>query len=153
MSNDFIRNILRLLYFQYVKRNFMKAISLVVLLFSFAALADETCKTSLYDFRITYSYIEAKGEGETVRLPYHEIRTLGRRSRSDFKALINILKDEIETDEVLSQTEVSLIDRFSLTAAHGHEEFLSMMYSKAYDKQGMLVVRYMVTENGSYRCL
>lgn len=131
----------------------MKAFSLVVLLFSFAALADETCKTSLYDFRITNSYIEAKGNGENVRLPYHEVRTLSRRSRSDFKALINILKDQIETDEVLTETEIALIDRFALTVADGHEELLSMMYAKAYDKQGHIIVRYMVTENGSYRCL
>lgn len=131
----------------------MKAFSLVVLLFSFAALADETCTTSLYDFRITNSYIEAKGNGENVRLPYHEVRTLSRRSRSDFKALINILKDQIETDEVLTETEIALIDRFALTVADGYEELLSMMYAKAYDKQGHLIVRYMVTENGSYRCL
>ncbi len=131
----------------------MKVFSLVVLFFSFAALADETCKTSLYDFRITNSYIEARGQGDNVRLPYHEVRSLSRRSRSDFKALINILKDQIETDEVLTQTEIALIERFALTIADGYQELLSMMYAKAYDKKGHIVVRYMVTENGSYRCL
>jgi primosomal protein N' len=131
----------------------MKIISLLVLLFSFAALADETCKTSLYDFRITNSYIEAKGQGENVRLPYHEVRTLSRRSRADFKALINILKDQIETDDVLTPNEAALIERFALTVADGQEELLSMMYAKAYNKKGLIVVRYMVTENGSYRCL
>lgn len=130
----------------------MKTLSLFLLLTSFAAMADETCRTSLYDFRITNKYIQADGQGEHVRIPYSEMRTLSRRNRTDFKNLIRTLSDEITTDSVLTKTESTLIERFSLTVADGHEELIGMMYAKAFDEQGQIVARFMVTEDGSYRC-
>lgn len=130
----------------------MKTLSLVLLLSSFAAVADETCKTSLYDFRITNSYIQADGQGDHVRIPYSEMRSLSRRSRTDFKALLNTLSDEINTDIILTKTEKTNLERFSLTVADGNEELIGMMYAKGYDRAGQLIVRYMVTEDGAYRC-
>lgn len=130
----------------------MKTLSLVILLASFSALADETCKTSLYDFRITNTYIQADGQDEHVRIPYTEMRSLSRRSRTDFKALVNTLSDDITTDIILTKTERMNIARFSLTVADGNEELIGMMYTKGYDVDGHLIVRYMVTEDGSYRC-
>lgn len=130
----------------------MKTLSLIMLMASLSAFADETCKTSLYDFRITNKYIQADGQGEHVRIPYSEMRSLSRRSRTDFKALLNTLSDDINTDIILTKTERMTIARFSLTVADGNEELIGMMYAKGYDEGGQLLVRYMVTEDGSYRC-
>lgn len=130
----------------------MKLLSLILLATSFNVIADETCLTSIYDFRITNSYIEATGQGEHVRVPYSDVRTLSRRSRTDFKSMIRNLSDEINTDVILTQTEAAQLEHFTLTAADGHEDIIGMLYAKGYDKSGMLVVRYMVTEDGAYRC-
>jgi hypothetical protein len=130
----------------------MKLLSFIVLAASFNVFADETCFSSLYDFRITNSYIEATGQGEYIRIPYTNVRTLSRRSRTDFKAMIKNLSDDINTDVVLSQTEAELLERFTLTAADGREDIIGMLYAKGYDKSGFLIVRYMVTEDGAYRC-
>ena len=130
----------------------MKLLFLLLLLSSFSVFADETCFTSIYDFRITNSYIEATGQGEYVRIAYSDVRTLSRRSRSDFKSMIANLSDELNADVVLSIDEAALIERFTLTMADGTEEITGMMYTKAYDKSGMLVVRYIVTKDGAYRC-
>lgn len=130
----------------------MKTLSLAILLTSLSVFADETCKTSLYDFRITNQYIQADGQGEYIRIPYSEMRSLSRRSRTDFSRLLRRLSDEINTDIILSKTEKTIITRFSLTVADGHADLIGMMYAKGYDEEGQLIVRYMVTEDGSYRC-
>ncbi len=130
----------------------MKLLSFIFLFASFNVLADETCLTSIYDFKITNNYIEVTGQGEHIKIPYNEFRTLSRRSRSDFKAFIGVLSDDINTDVVLTQTEIKLLERFALTVADGTEEIIGVMYAKGYDKAGLLIVRYMVTEDGAYRC-
>jgi hypothetical protein len=130
----------------------MKLLSLIMLAACFNVFADETCRTSIYDFRITNSYIEATGQGEYIRIPYTDVRTLSRRSRTDFKNMINNLSDDINTDVVLTQTEAMLLERFTLTAAPGTEDIVGMLYTKGYNRSGLLVVRYMVTDDGAYRC-
>lgn len=124
----------------------------VMALFSLSALADETCSTSLYDFRITSNYIEAKGQNEHVRLTTDGVRTLVRRQRREFKALLEVLSNELETDVILRPDEAKKLDRFSLNVADGKQDLIGAMYAKGYDERGQLLVRYMVTENGSYRC-
>lgn len=131
----------------------MKFLSILLFFLTFPALADEVCRSSENDFFITDSYIEARGQGERVRIPHSHVRSLSRRRQNDFKDLINILKDQMETDQVLSETEILSLDRFALTVANGTKEIVSMMYVKGYDREGQLIVRYMVTGNGSYRCL
>lgn len=138
--------------FQLFEGFFMKLIYLLVLLTSFTVFADETCQTSLYDFRITSSYIQGSGQGVHVRIAYNEQRTLSRRNLSDFKELISTLSDASNTDEILTNNDVTALDRFSITVADGAEGLISLKYVKGYDQSGMLIVRYMITQNGAFRC-
>lgn len=128
-------------------------LSLVLLLGSILAHADETCETNFYDFRITSSYIESFGNSGTVRLPYSHLRSLSINNLGDFKALIRSLSDEVRTDGVLTSSESSRLTRFSISVADGAEELVSLKYIKGYDKSGILVVRYMITDGGTLRCL
>lgn len=130
----------------------MKLISLVLLFVSFVAMADETCSTSLFDFKITKKYILASGNGQTLKYSYDEVRSLSRRNQSDFMQFVSTLTNEISTDEVMTQAELGEVERFSLTVADDYEELIGMMYAKGYNKQGYLVVRYMLTDDGAYRC-
>lgn len=130
----------------------MKLFLVLILMISFGAFADETCQTSLYDFKITNSYIQARGQGLHLRIEYNEIRSLSRRSMSDFKAMINLLSDADSTDDVLTTYEVPQIDRFSITVADGNEGLITLKYIKSYDQSGMLLNRFMMTQNGVLRC-
>lgn len=130
----------------------MKIFLVLILLASFSAFADETCQTSLYDFKITSSYIQARGQGLHIRIEYREVRSLSRRSMSDFKAMINLLSDADSTDDVLTTYEVPQIDRFSITVADGNEGLITLKYIKSYDQSGMLFNRFMMTQNGVLRC-
>lgn len=130
----------------------MKLISLVFILLLSTAFADETCSTSLYDFRITKNYIESAGQNGTIRVGYSEVRTLSRRNYSDFMEFVSTLTNEISTDEILTQSEAAQVYRFSLTLADDFEDLVGLMYAKGYDKSGYLIVRYVLTDNGAYRC-
>lgn len=130
----------------------MKLFLLLVLMTSFSVFADETCQTSLYDFRITSSYIQGRGQGQHVRVDYAELRTLSRRNLNDFNLLLNSLTDANNTDQVLSRSEVIMLDRFSITVADGNEGLISLKYVKGYDQSSMLMVRYMMTQDGVFRC-
>jgi hypothetical protein len=131
----------------------MKMLLGLLLLGSISAYADETCETNFYDFRITNSYIESYGNSGTVRLPYTHMRSLSINNLGDFKALIHSLSDEITTDGVLTSTEISRLTRFSITVADGAEELVSLKYIKGFDKSGILMLRYMITDGGTLRCL
>ena len=138
--------------FQTFEGFFMKLFLLLVLMTSFSVFADETCQTSQYDFRITKSYIQGTGHGQHVRVAYDELRTLSRRNLTDFNLLLDSLKDANNTDQILSRSEVILLDRFSITVADGSEGLISLTYVKGYDNSGYLIVRYMMTQNGVFRC-
>jgi hypothetical protein len=126
---------------------------LVVCFFSLNALADQTCSTQSYDFRITDSYIEAQGRGLEIKVPYHQMRSLSQNSRGDFKALLKRLSDITQTDEPLSLDEASRLYRFSITVADDVEELITLKYIKGYDESGILVVRFMINQDRAYRCL
>lgn len=115
-------------------------------------MADETCSTCDHDFRISSNYIEASGRGEHVKIPYDQMRTLSQNNRNDFKTLVNTLLDHTKTDEVLLAEEAARLYRFSLTVADAKENFVTLKYIKGYDASGMLVVRFMITEEGAFRC-
>lgn len=152
MSIKVIRNTVWAMSINLFSRDYMKFISLIVLFLSFSALADETCISHPFNFRITRSYIEVTGPSDDLRISYDEVRTLSRRSSADFKELIKTLSNTVNTEDVLTTDEASEIERFSLTVADGHEELLSVMYAKAYNKFGMIVARFMTSAGNAYRC-
>lgn len=125
----------------------MKLLSLLLVLLSFSALADQTCVTPTFEFRITKSFIEATVGEEVYRIPYTEVRSISlNNGRNNFEMILQSLSD-------LSSTEISRLDRFSLTLADGGEELMGkMMYVKGFDKTGLLIVRYMVVDQSSFRC-
>ena len=132
----------------------MKLLSLLLVLVSFSALADQTCLTPTYEFRITKHFIEAKGGEEEIRLLYSDVRSISRTNgRNNFDLLIQNLTDASSTDIVLSALEISRIDRFSITLADGAEELMGkMMYIKGFDKTGLLITRYMIVDQSNFRC-
>ena len=121
-------------------------------LFCFNALADQTCSTQSYDFRITDSYIEAQGRGLEIKVPYHQMRSLSQNSRGDFKALVKRLSDSTLTDEALSTDEALRLYRFSITVADDVEELITLKYIKGFDESGLIVVRFMINQDRAYRC-
>ncbi len=132
----------------------MKLLSLLLVLISFSAIADQTCLTPTYEFRITKHFIEATGGEFEVRIPYSDVRSITlNNSRNNFEYLIQSLSDPDSTDVILTKAEISRIDRFSLTLADGSEEFIGkMMYVKSFDKSGLLILRYMIVDQSKFRC-
>lgn len=132
----------------------MKLLSLLLVLFSFSAFADQTCLTSTYEFRITKHFIEATDGIEEIRIPYSDVRSISINNRNNFDPLIHRLSDDFSTDVVLSKNEMSRITRFSLTLADGTENLIrKMMYIKAFDKYGLLIARFMLIDQSNSRCL
>jgi hypothetical protein len=131
----------------------MKLLSLLLVLVSFSAFADQTCLTSTYEFRITKHFIEATGGEVEVRIPYLDVRSISSNNRNSFDSLIQRLSDDSSTDVVLNNTEISRIQRFSLTLADGSEDFIGkMMYIKGFDKAGLLIARFMFVDQSNFRC-
>jgi hypothetical protein len=132
----------------------MKLLSLLLVLISYSAIADQTCLTSTYEFRITKHFIEANGGEVEVRIPYSDVRSVTlNNSRNNFEILIQSLSDSDSTDVILTKAETSRIERFSLTLADGSEEFIGkMMYVKGFDKSGLLIVRFMIVDQSKFRC-
>lgn len=133
----------------------MKWLSLLLVFLCFSALADQTCVTSTFEFRITKHFIEATGGEDKIRIPYSEVRGISlNNSRNNFNLLTQALSDQSSTDIVLSASELSRLERFSLTLADGGEELVmrKLMYLKGYDKTGLLIVRYMVVDQSHFRC-
>lgn len=140
--------------FQVFEGLFMKLLSLLLVFLSFSAHADQTCLTPTYEFRITKHFIEAISGEDTIRIPYTEVRGISRNNgRNNFDLLIQAFSDQDSTDVVLTEAERMRLDRFSLTLADGAEELMGkMMYVKGYDKTGLLIVRFMMVDQSSFRC-
>jgi hypothetical protein len=119
---------------------------------SLSVFADQTCETRDYIFRITDSYIEASGRGVEIKVPYHQMRSLSQNSRGDFKSLIKRLSESAVNDEALTLEEASQIYRFSITVADDVEELVTLKYIKAYAESGMIVARFMLSQDTVYRC-
>lgn len=132
----------------------MKLLSLLLVLISFSAFADQTCQTPTYNFRITKHFIEATGEDVEVRIPYTDVRAVSlNNGRNNFEFLIQTLSDSSSTDHVLTKEEISRIERFSLTLADGSEDLMGkMMYIKGFDKAGLLITRFMIVDQSNFRC-
>lgn len=131
----------------------MKLLSLLLVLVSFSAFADQTCLTPTYEFRITKHFIEALGGEDVVRIPYSDVRSISSNNRNSFDPLIQRLSDDSSTDVVLNKNEISRISRFSLTLADGSEDLIGkMMYIKGFDKAGQLIVRFMFIDQSNFRC-
>ena len=132
----------------------MKLLSLLLVLISFSALADQTCLTTTYEFRITKHFIEANDGEDQIRIPYSDVRSVSRvNGRNNFEYIIQRLSENEGSESALSKEEIERIDRFSMILADGSEELIGkMLYIKGFDKTGLLIVRYMILDQSHFRC-